>query len=931
MPPAPNVRRHFLSWQQMLLPQAVAFLAQGWPGDRPLDLAQVMVVVPTRQAGRRLREALAEHAAAHNQAVFSPRVLTPESLIAAEPAADTASRLESLLAWAEVFRTLDLEEFRAVLPVDPPSRNFAWAWRLAQEFARLQSSLAEAGLRLADVPLGAGPDFPEIDRWRQIADLERRHAEMLAARGLRDAQTAKIERARAPVLPAGIARIVLFGTPDPLPLALLAISAHAQTVPVDVVVFAPAAEAAAFDEWGRPVADRWAGRELALPEFERRVQLCADPGGQADRIVALAGDYGEADGVLGVGVADAEVLALLETRLRHAGLAGFNPEGRARQGDGLYQLLSALADLAREDSFAAVAALARCPDFLAYLAASLGEDFSATQFLAGLDELHARHRPPDLGEACRHRPESAELGMIVRLRATLTAGKFPGSGAAALREIFANRRFALAQPAEARAVGSVETWVEVMREIQAVAARFPAVTAGEWWDVALGIYGESKVSDDKPAGAIELLGWLELLWEDAPHLVVTGLNEGCVPDAVVGDPFLPESLRARLHLKTNAARLARDAYLLQALAACRASAGRLDLLLGKTSAAGDPLRPSRLLLHCPDAALSGRVEFLFREVEATRVNPPWRRAWRLQPALAAAPDRLAVTALRAWLVCPFRFFLSRVRHMTAVDPAKTELDARDFGTLCHAALEAMGREPALRDCTDEGALREFLLARLNAEVARRYGAALTLPLLMQVESARQRLTAAATVQARTRAEGWVIDSVERKFVLEIAGLAVSGQIDRIDRHENTGAIRVLDYKTSDQPARPETAHLRKARREEPVRDFMRCSPDDRQQLVWADLQLPLYLRAIAADYPGPVSCGYFNLPKAVSETAIVEWEEYTPALAAAAWHCATGVAGAIRAGGFWPPNELVDPRQDDFAALFHHGVAASVAWEETRR
>ena len=46
--------------------------------------------------------------------------------------------------------------------------------------------------------------------------------------------------------------------------------------------------------------------------------------------------------------------------------------------------------------------------------------------------------------------------------------------------------------------------------------------------------------------------------------------------------------------------------------------------------------------------------------------------------------------------------------MAPVDPTKSELDALDFGTLCHAALEAMGREPTLRDCTDAALLRDFL-------------------------------------------------------------------------------------------------------------------------------------------------------------------------------------------------------------------------------
>ena len=43
-------------------------------------------------------------------------------------------------------------------------------------------------------------------------------------------------------------------------------------------------------------------------------------------------------------------------------------------------------------------------------------------------------------------------------------------------------------------------------------------------EIALQLYGESKFTEEKPAGALELQGWLELLWEDAPHLVVGGLK-----------------------------------------------------------------------------------------------------------------------------------------------------------------------------------------------------------------------------------------------------------------------------------------------------------------------------------------------------------------------------------------------------------------------
>ena len=80
-----------------MLAQAVTFLAGDWNGGGPLDLSAVMVVVPTRQSGRRLREAIAAHAAAQGQAAFPPRVVSPDRLIALDATAVIASRLESLL------------------------------------------------------------------------------------------------------------------------------------------------------------------------------------------------------------------------------------------------------------------------------------------------------------------------------------------------------------------------------------------------------------------------------------------------------------------------------------------------------------------------------------------------------------------------------------------------------------------------------------------------------------------------------------------------------------------------------------------------------------------------------------------------------------------------------------------------------------------
>jgi ATP-dependent helicase/nuclease subunit B len=954
VPDAPNLSRHVIPWDRPLLPQAVAFLAGDWDGASPLDLSHLLVVVSTRQSGRRLREALATWAGARGQSVWPPQVSLPEDLL--HPAAfqgAVASRIESLLAWVEVLRGIEMEEFREVFPVDPPTRNFTWARLLGSQFMRVQSTLAEAGLRFGDVPAHAGAAFAEEARWTQLAALERRYDEALTRRGLGDAQAAKIAFAAAPVTPPGVDRIVVVGTPDPLPLAVAVLAHHARTLPVTVIVAGPPDADALFDPWGRPRTEAWSRRPTAWPGFEQRVHLCADPSVQAEWLVKLARNYVEPAGVLGVGVADPDVLPSLEHGLLQSGIAAFDPEGTPRQRGGLHVLLAALADLAGEPTFDATAALSRCPDVLAWLRTGLGSEFSPAGFLAALDRLRTEHLPPTLDEARRHagpggrggvHATGADRGMLAEalqriadLRAVLITGPFPAGPVAALARLFEARHFDLTCAEDRAWADDAEAWRDLRETISRAARRFPDVSDRECWDICLGLLGETRRFDEKPAGAVELLGWLELLWDDAPHLVVAGFNDGCVPEAVVGDAFLPEALREMLGLKTNAARLARDAYLLAALAASREKAGRLDLLVGKASAAGEPLRPSRLLLQCDDSALSARVRFLFRAAASPRASLPWRRAWTLQPPrLKSAMDHLKVTAFRDYLACPFRFYLKHALRMETVDAAKAELDARDFGNLCHAALQALGEEPGLRDCTDGAVLRDFLLGELERFARARYGADLTLPVLVQLESARQRLSRFAEIQARERAEGWVIARVEWKFpdapALAFGGLAVAGKIDRVDRNEQTGAVRVLDYKTSDKAVWPRDAHCRRPRRNglDAGRPAWTRFVLDGIEVVWTDLQLPLYVQAVAAEFGDGVACGYFNLPKAAGETAVSIWDGYSGTTQAAALRCAEGVAAAVVAGRFWPPVERPAREDQDWPGLFHEGAAASIAagWAE---
>ena len=931
----PSPRLQILPWSQPLVRAATAWLAGDWKGGGPLDLADTLVVVPTSQAGRRLRESLAGYAAQRVQAVFPPRIALPDALSTLDAAvAGAASRTELLLAWIETLLASDLDGLREVFPVDPPERNFAWASRLARDFARLQNTLSENGLRMADVVARAGDDFPEAARWAQLGQLEKRYDDVLAERGLCDPLAIKIQYADQPALPAGIRRIVVAGTPDPLPIALKVLAAHAEAgVSVYVLVSGPddPAGRSLFDPWGRPVPEVWSARAFSPADFEERTRLCADPAAQAAVITDCAARYPAPGGLLGVGMADPEVAPALESGLVRAGVPVFNPEGRPRRGEALHTLLTALASLVMRDPlFADVAALLRCPDVLEWLGGA------SSALLRELDDLHADHLPPTLSAARAHarKPSASRaLDRVALLRGVIQNGTFSEGARAALTEIFKDRRFDQARDEDGRMIEAAQAWAQVLAELDQAEQRFPGLSREDAWQMALDALGDTRRFGDKPEGAVELQGWLELLWDDVPHLVVAGMNDGRVPDAVAGDAYLPEALRERLGLKTNAARFARDAYLLHTLEAFRADGrGRLDLLVGKTSTAGDPLRPSRLLLQCADPDLPARVAYLFRPAGAARPNPAWRRAWKLKPRTDAKIETLSVTSFRDYLKCPFRFYLKRGLRMEAVDPAKTEMDAMDFGTLCHAALEAMGKpDSPMRDCTDAAVLREFLLRKLESEAVDRYGASPALPIVVQLESARQRLSKAAEVQAQARAEGWVILETERAFEIVIEGMKVRGKIDRIDRNELTGGTRVIDYKTSDKPVDPSDAHMRGMKKGETadmLPDFARFTVGD-DDMVWTDLQLPLYLEAVGAEFGRAAVCGYFNLPKAAGETGVSVWNGYDSLVQESAMRCARGVIAAVKQRSFWPPRELSE-RDEDFPSLFLQGAEASVDWEPSK-
>ena len=345
-------------------------------------------------------------------------------------------------------------------------------------------------------------------------------------------------------------------------------------------------------------------------------------------------------------------------------------------------------------------------------------------------------------------------------------------------------------PASAEMAASLGEWLEeatsVIRQLRR-GARF-------WLDLMLDEV--STPAPLPPAGrVIDVHGWLDLYFESGRQLVLCGMNDGKMPARSGGEPWLSETARRCLGLITDASRAARDAFLFKAMVEARRDGGRVDVLCGKTGSGGETLLPSRLLLAAERKDLPSRVTTLFREIEPPEAGLRWHADWQWSPRKLEAPKRISVTSIKDYLACPLRYYLKHVAGMQQPEPGRVEWNARDFGSVAHEVLERWGKDLDDRELSHSDPLSRWLSTQLDRVVAEWFGKRPPMAVRIQTESLRQRLAWLALVQAQNRSAGWQVVDVERKVELPSGEALLVAKIDRVDRHCQSGALRVIDYKT----------------------------------------------------------------------------------------------------------------------------------------
>lgn len=761
-----------------------------------MSLAHEMVVVPTAQSGRNLRFCLARAAAARGWGgLLPPKIAMPNQLLQVCDRR-VATEAEELATLASVLLETDLRGFPELFPKLPREKTVDWALTMAQSLSGVSQILGERALLMREVN-----SSEDSARWQDLARLEKAFLDRLSSKGVMSRSLSRRVAVGAGCREEGIVEIVLPAAVD-VQGSFVDYLIHS---PQQVVVLLHARESddGKFDEWGRPTA------AFAAPIRPEAICVAPTAISEADDIASFFRSVDPKEALPALAVCDSEMYPELEGAFQNHfssdELVLRNPAREMLAKSALGRLLISIFELSRRGDYETFSTFVRMGDVARWGAAALDESPARiAAFVGALDAVQNAHLPRTIDETIRAaeteavkgwRPEerSAAAGLVRLAKAVQAELSDPFSF---LAKIFASLTVDEKNPSDRELIAAAE----VVRDIRSACASELVPEAMRAALMLQLVKTANYMLEPTATNILATSGWLEIPWCVEDEMVIAGFNEGCVPENIVGHPFVPNSLRESLGLMTNERRMLRDMFIFAEALACR-KPEMVTVHLHQVSGDKNVMKPSRILFPgISDADLPGLARRLYAVTKGVEGTPPrdippaWLLPLPFPPPGCVWRKRISVTELDQYQRCPFTFYLREVFGEHA-DDRNAELDALAFGTLCHEALDAFAKSE-VKDSSDAKEIAAFLEEAVHQKLAT-FGPTLPAIVELQGEAAIARLGNFALHQVARRKAGWRIVCSEQNFTCRIKGCptVLSGKIDRIDEHETTGELALIDYKT----------------------------------------------------------------------------------------------------------------------------------------
>lgn len=976
-------KRLYFNDSDPICDQAARLLLESYGEGECPDLGRVLVCLPGKLARIMLIRALAEKSP---RGLLSPEIMTAGALLhMGEHGVRRPNDFEEQLLWYETVVDASGKragEFHTLFPCGaPPVPNLP-----AEQFRTFRNELVRNNLSISEVAEKYDPT--NQDRGKELAELERIYLEKIEKGGFTDSLAADRELIRNTDVFGAYDKIILLNMPD-LPKAVRMRMENVEIAmpgKVEVWIGAPEIFGEDYDEWGCVKNGLRNKRCIDLPSPNVGYEYVLTPEDMARRaleIARVAGDGQLLPDETAILLADSSLLPAFQNEFGKAELDGggkiavYDPNGIAMSALRMCRVGMRLCDLlSHPDDFSAVVAYYHDPDVLHYFSHKyrIGENrmlcySDGFEQNYHLDELTAaimvaKRQHDAYTDEYRKETAGAFLKMLEEISG-LNKDFLNKDISLFLSEYLTGLYLHRKDLEEERTLGVLAaSEIEILRKHLAELADWNGRKQnGFAWserDAKLFILklfwqnlGKVTIPMVPEHNGYPVEGCLEIPFLPQKHVIFCGFNDCWYPDRLPVTPFLNEGIRERLGLRGNDTSFSRAICYVRSMIRSRLKEGcSVHFLTAGMNVTHDTLKPSQLYFcgDVPDEELMARVKMLFKE-EPKTVPEPVRAtdgtvcSFTIRPDLHFKTERggdsempvLSVTDFKEYLVSPLRFFFSRVLRMERMDYLSHEMDAQDFGTICHDILYRCGD----RLGADAEFNRKLLIEEENVVFRRKYGAKQPALVRLQKEILEQRLASAAVVFADAVEDGYEPVALEYEFGgperrgIEFHGALLRGKADRIEYNRTKGIIRIVDYKTgSVDKVQDEHYTIKKG------------------VMVFTNLQLPLYVLLLRNDpyfrtlfdarYPGlvfddiKIETAYFMLPKAVMETNIVPWtagemKEILPA----AEEEATRIIGEIKdmTRGILHENPDGRPKYDSFGDLLlpdTRSAVRGVTWNEEK-
>ena len=897
------------------------------------DLGSVLMIMPGNFAVREFFRHLAQKVP---QGLFVPEVMTQGSFLEkGRNLEKAATEFESNIVFARVLASCDHRKYPSLF-TEERVPSFTECFHLSRMLFSFLKELSLGGITLEDAVMRTPATDPQ--RRKEIRELEKIYHETLLRYGKVDRFSLlhfTLPESREEALGKGeeleeYKKIIVCAVPGLLPAVQARLERFADTKEVEIWIQAPSSMDEYFDEWGNPVPEKW--ENIAFEQGKDEEVFFHTE--KASDLAKLAVAAGSRKGALEMGksafaCADPALMPFFKEELQKLGgkdIQVYDPAGvrfgRTRVG----KLLCSLIAFAGEPSFDSLRTLIRHEDFLLYCShlASVKEN----TLLAKLDTLLLRHLSDEPAMALPFADKELKkvLEECMHIAEKLSSGCLPENLASILTDIYS-----ISCERKDTENISFEAQCRHLEEFLKNCMASPVLRTlekEEFFAVVEEMCASDSLYGELAPRRVELHGFLELPNLEAEELLICGMSESFVPEKIDPNPFINDSQRLALGLPGNPHRAARDAfYLYESIARRRNKGGKVRFFASKFSSDGTPARFSPFLFRGKKENMLAKASLLF---SAPLPMPEKKNEERksdnnfyFRIPVEKYRDKLenihiSVTAFSSYLESPLYFFLKNVMKMEKEDYSVREMDDLAFGNACHWVFESL-EEGAYKEVFS---LQEKMKELLEKYLSSHYGEELPLLVDFQKELILQRLYAAAPVLLEEEknfsllCQEYTLGGKRMeggREAIHLAGIEISGRIDRIALSKDKTVLQVLDFKTSNTGSKPEDAHCK--------------GKGDKMEFI--SLQLPLYAILLRKDpffrkkYPFldmdkiKIECGYFNLPKAVTETEIKIWKNMDQVLEKAeekVYEIASGLRKMQEKIITGDPDKKI--KYDDFADLF---------------